>query len=71
MKEIFKKKIISDLPKLIFSRYETRTTGFFFTPWGVGVQKNSGVESERGARSVLSKMQQGLRVQSLVGTELG
>jgi hypothetical protein len=37
----------------------------------VGVQKNSGVESERGACSVLSKMQQSLRVQSLVGTELG
>jgi hypothetical protein len=37
----------------------------------VGVQKNSGVESERGAHSVLSKMQQSLRVQSLVGTELG
>ena len=39
--------------------------------WGVGVQKNSGVKSERGVRSVLSKMQQSLRVQSLVGTELG
>jgi hypothetical protein len=37
----------------------------------VGVQKNSGVESERGAHSVLSKMQHSLRVQSLVGTELG
>jgi hypothetical protein len=37
----------------------------------MGVQKNSGVKSERGARSVLCKMQQGLRVQSLVGTELG
>jgi hypothetical protein len=37
----------------------------------VGVQKNLGVESERGARNVLSKMQQSLRVQSLVGTELG
>ena len=30
------------------------------------MQKNSGVESERGARSVLSKMQQGV-----VRTELG
>jgi hypothetical protein len=35
------------------------------------VQKNSEVESERGARSLLSKMQQGLRAQSLVRTELG
>jgi hypothetical protein len=26
------KKIISDLPTLIFSRYETGTTGIFFTP---------------------------------------
>jgi hypothetical protein len=33
MKKIFKKKIISDLPTLIFSRYETGTTGFFFTPY--------------------------------------
>jgi hypothetical protein len=33
MKKIFKKKIISDLPTLIFSRYETGTTGIFFTPW--------------------------------------
>jgi hypothetical protein len=32
MKKIFKKKIISDLPTLIFSRYETGTTGIFFTP---------------------------------------
>ena len=32
MKKIFKKKIISDLPTPIFSRYETGTTGFFFTP---------------------------------------
>jgi hypothetical protein len=39
--------------------------------WGVGVQKNSRVESERGARSRLSKMQQSLKVQSLVETELG
>jgi hypothetical protein len=30
MKKIFKKKIISDLLTLIFSRYETGTTGFFF-----------------------------------------
>ena len=37
----------------------------------MGVQKNSGVESERGAGSVLSKMQQSLRIQSLVGAELG
>ena len=29
MKKIFKKKFISDLPTLIFSRYETRTTGLF------------------------------------------
>jgi hypothetical protein len=29
MKKIFKKKIISDLPTLIFSRYETGTTGIF------------------------------------------
>jgi hypothetical protein len=27
------KKIISDLPTLIFSRYETGTTGIFFTPY--------------------------------------
>jgi hypothetical protein len=35
MKKIFKKKFISDLPTLIFSRYETGTTlhrYFFFTP---------------------------------------
>jgi hypothetical protein len=32
MKKIFQKKIISDLPTLIFSRYETGTTGIFFTP---------------------------------------
>jgi hypothetical protein len=32
MKKIFKKKFISDLPTLIFSRYETETTGIFFTP---------------------------------------
>jgi hypothetical protein len=30
MKKIFKKKIISDLPTLMFSRYETGTTGIFF-----------------------------------------
>ena len=30
MKKILKKKIISDLPTLIFSRYETGTTGIFF-----------------------------------------
>ena len=29
MKQIFKKMFISDLPTLIFSRYETGTTGFF------------------------------------------
>jgi hypothetical protein len=29
------KKYISDLPTLIFSRYETGTTGIFFTPWEV------------------------------------
>jgi hypothetical protein len=29
MKKIFKKKFISDLPTLIFSRYETGTTGIF------------------------------------------
>jgi hypothetical protein len=29
MKKIFKKKFISDLPTLIFSRYETETTGIF------------------------------------------
>jgi hypothetical protein len=33
MKKIFKKKIIPDLPTLIFSRYETGTTGIFFTPY--------------------------------------
>jgi hypothetical protein len=32
MKKIFKNKIISDLPTLIFSQYETGTTGIFFTP---------------------------------------
>jgi hypothetical protein len=32
MKKKFKKKIISDLPTLIFSQYETGTTGIFFTP---------------------------------------
>jgi hypothetical protein len=31
-KKYSKKKIISDLPTLIFSRYETGTTGIFFTP---------------------------------------
>jgi hypothetical protein len=30
MKKIFKKKIIPDLPTLIFSRYETGTTVIFF-----------------------------------------
>jgi hypothetical protein len=30
MKKILKKKIISDLPTLIFSRDETGTTGIFF-----------------------------------------
>jgi hypothetical protein len=30
MKKILKKKIISDLPTLIFSRYETGTAGIFF-----------------------------------------
>jgi hypothetical protein len=30
MKKIFKKKFISDLPTLIFSRYDTGTTGIFF-----------------------------------------
>jgi hypothetical protein len=34
MKKIFKKKIISDLPILIFSRYETGTTGIFFYALG-------------------------------------
>jgi hypothetical protein len=29
------KKIISDLPTLIFSQYETGTTGIFFTPCGM------------------------------------
>jgi hypothetical protein len=29
------KKIISDLPTLIFSRYETGTTGIFFYALGV------------------------------------
>jgi hypothetical protein len=32
MKKNIQKKIISDLPTLIFSRYETGTTGIFFTP---------------------------------------
>jgi hypothetical protein len=36
MKKILKKKIISDLPTLIFSRYETGTTGIFFRPKIVG-----------------------------------
>jgi hypothetical protein len=39
MKKIFKKKFISDLPTLIFSRYETGTTDIFlFKPyvWGEG-----------------------------------
>jgi hypothetical protein len=31
-KKYLKKKIISDLPTLIFSRNETGTTGIFFTP---------------------------------------
>jgi hypothetical protein len=31
MKKIFKKKIISDLPTLIFSRYETGITSIFFS----------------------------------------
>jgi hypothetical protein len=30
MKNIFEKNFISDLPTLIFSRYETGTTGIFF-----------------------------------------
>jgi hypothetical protein len=30
MKKIFKKKFISDLPTLIFPRYETGTRGVFF-----------------------------------------
>jgi hypothetical protein len=30
--KILKKKFISDLPTLIFSRYETGTTGIFFRP---------------------------------------
>jgi hypothetical protein len=33
MKKIFKKKLIPDLPTLIFSRYETGTTGIFFYAW--------------------------------------
>jgi hypothetical protein len=33
MKKIFKKIFISDLLTLIFSRYETGTTGIFFTPY--------------------------------------
>jgi hypothetical protein len=32
MKKLIQKKIICDLPTLIFSRYETGTTGIFFTP---------------------------------------
>jgi hypothetical protein len=32
MKNIFKIKFISDLPTLIFSLYETGTTGIFFRP---------------------------------------
>jgi hypothetical protein len=32
MKKIFKKIFISDLPTLIFSRYETGTTGIFLDP---------------------------------------
>jgi hypothetical protein len=32
MKKIFKIKFISDLPTLIFSLYETGTTGIFFRP---------------------------------------
>jgi hypothetical protein len=40
MKKIFKKKIISNLPTLIFSRYETGTTGFFFTPSGCDLDRN-------------------------------
>jgi hypothetical protein len=32
MKKLVKKKIISDLPTLIFSRYETGTTGIFLGP---------------------------------------
>jgi hypothetical protein len=41
MKKIFK-KIFSDLPTLIFSHYETGTTGIFFTPnsW-LGIKKNT------------------------------
>jgi hypothetical protein len=35
MKKKFKKIFISDLPTLIFSRYETGTTGIFFTPHGI------------------------------------
>jgi hypothetical protein len=36
MKKIFKKKCISYLPTLIFSRYETGTTGIFFRPSDTG-----------------------------------
>jgi hypothetical protein len=36
MKKIFKKKIISDLPTLIFLRYETGTTGNFFYALSTG-----------------------------------
>jgi hypothetical protein len=32
IEKTMKKKFISDLPTLIFSRYETGTTGIFFTP---------------------------------------
>jgi hypothetical protein len=32
MKKILKKKFISDLPTLIFSQYETGTTGIFLRP---------------------------------------
>jgi hypothetical protein len=39
MKKIFRKKIISDLPTLIFSRYETGTTGIFFYA-SLGIKKN-------------------------------
>jgi hypothetical protein len=35
MKKIFKKKIISGLPTLIFSRYETGTKGYFFYVLGL------------------------------------
>jgi hypothetical protein len=32
MEKILEKKFISNLPTLIFSQYETGTTGIFFTP---------------------------------------